>query len=52
VPFCSKNIARAVQQLVRATRSRGFAERDPNVEHRNSGTYAPYHAQRTVPVPV
>jgi IclR family mhp operon transcriptional activator len=34
------NLARAVQQLVRATRSRGFAERDPNVEPRNSGTIA------------
>ena len=35
-----KNLARVVQQLVRSTRSRGFAERDPNVEPRNSGTIA------------
>ena len=35
-----KNLARAVQQLVRATRSRGFAERDPNVEPQNSNTIA------------
>jgi IclR family mhp operon transcriptional activator len=35
-----KNLARTVQQLVRATRSRGFAERDPRVEPRNSGTIA------------
>jgi IclR family mhp operon transcriptional activator len=34
------NLARAVQQLVRATRSRGYAERDPNVEPRNSNTIA------------
>jgi IclR family mhp operon transcriptional activator len=34
------NLARAVRQLVRSTRSRGFAERDPNVEPRNSGTIA------------
>jgi IclR family mhp operon transcriptional activator len=34
------NLARAVRQLVRATRSRGFAERDPNVEPKNSGTIA------------
>jgi IclR family mhp operon transcriptional activator len=35
-----KNLARAVQQLVRATRVRGFAERDPNVEPKNSATIA------------
>jgi IclR family mhp operon transcriptional activator len=35
-----KNLARAVQQMVRATRSRGFAERDPNVEPKNSATIA------------
>ena len=29
-----------VQQLVRSTRSRGFAERDPNLEPTNSGTIA------------
>jgi IclR family mhp operon transcriptional activator len=34
------NLARAVRQLVRSTRSRGFAERDPNAEPRNSGTIA------------
>jgi IclR family mhp operon transcriptional activator len=34
------NLARAVQQLVRSTRARGYAERDPNVEPRNSGTIA------------
>jgi IclR family mhp operon transcriptional activator len=35
-----ENLGRAVQQLVRSTRNRGFAERDPNVEPRNSGTIA------------
>jgi IclR family transcriptional regulator, mhp operon transcriptional activator len=35
-----ENVVRAVRHLVRATRSRGFAERDPNVEPRNSGTIA------------
>jgi IclR family mhp operon transcriptional activator len=34
------NLARAVQHMVRATRSRGFAERDPNVEPKNSATIA------------
>jgi IclR family mhp operon transcriptional activator len=34
------NLARAVRHLVRSTRSRGFAERDPNVEPRNSATIA------------
>jgi IclR family mhp operon transcriptional activator len=34
------DLARAVRQLVRSTRLRGFAERDPNVEPRNSGTIA------------
>jgi IclR family mhp operon transcriptional activator len=34
------NLSRAVQHLVRSTRSRGFAERDPNVEPRNSATIA------------
>jgi IclR family mhp operon transcriptional activator len=44
-----KNLARVVQQLVRSTRSRGFAERDPNVEPRNSGTIAvPIMAHRVV----
>lgn len=35
-----QDLSRAVQQLVRSTRSRGFAERDPNVEPKNSGTIA------------
>jgi IclR family mhp operon transcriptional activator len=44
-----KNLARVVQQLVRSTRSRGFAERDLNVEPRNSGTIAvPIMAHRVV----
>lgn len=34
------NLARTVQHLVRSIRHRGFAERDPNVEPRNSGTVA------------
>jgi IclR family mhp operon transcriptional activator len=43
------NLARAVQQMVRSTRNRGFAERDPNVEPRNSGTIAvPIMAQGQV----
>jgi IclR family mhp operon transcriptional activator len=35
-----ENLPRAVQHLVRSTRSRGFAERDPNVEPKNSATIA------------
>jgi IclR family transcriptional regulator, mhp operon transcriptional activator len=35
-----ENLASIVRQLVRSTRARGFAERDPNVEPRNSATIA------------
>jgi len=34
------NLAGMVRQLVRTTRARGYAERDPNVEPRNSATIA------------
>ncbi|WP_315832233.1 DNA-binding transcriptional regulator [Bradyrhizobium prioriisuperbiae] len=44
-----RNLTRTVEQLVRVTRSRGFAERDPNVEPKNSGTIAvPIMADRAV----
>jgi IclR family mhp operon transcriptional activator len=46
-----ENLASMVRQLVRSTRARGFAERDPNVEPRNSGTIAmPIMTGTTMPV--
>ena len=35
-----KNLPKVVEQLVRATRTRGFAHRDPGVEPKNSDTIA------------
>jgi IclR family mhp operon transcriptional activator len=35
-----KNLAKVVEQVVRATRHRGYAQRDPNVEPKNSDTIA------------